>query len=238
MQHGDGNRIDDQRVAGSGGAPRNADAVQRSEVLPVEGRRERLPWLEHERWVQRTDHRGATAHVIGISMGDHEGGQSSGAASTKKRHHDVATRIRGRAPGAGINKQPLAQRCPYCDRVALTHIQDVDLQVLAPCAHRRYRDNREDPAHTRSSGEEPDGYHTPHRSTPPHPHQTREHDDPRSGESEARRPDKMSPGQLGTERGHSLQHCKHQSGTAREQLARDQASEDAGHGKARERYCD
>src|SRR5206468_3567909 len=123
-QHLDGDAIQLEPVTASCRTPLCAVALDCGEEAKIAGVGHRLSRLEHERGVERVEHRRQTAEVIEMRVRGHDTRKLRRAVTTQERHHDAAPRIPLWPARATIDQQPPAGRTAQCDGVSLTDVQE------------------------------------------------------------------------------------------------------------------
>src|SRR5439155_26145990 len=84
----------------------------------------RLPRLQHERGIERIQHRPQAAEVIEMRVGRHDRRQLSRASLAQKRHHDSAAGVASWSARPAVDQQPPPRRTAQRNRIPLSDVQE------------------------------------------------------------------------------------------------------------------
>ncbi len=90
-----------------------------------------MAWLYHEGRLHRFDHGGHPAEVIGIAVRDHHDVEASYTPLSQERQHHPLAGIKAGYSGATIDEYPSPSRRAENDGIALTHVEEMDLDIAA-----------------------------------------------------------------------------------------------------------
>ncbi len=123
MEHREADAVEREVLARAGRMPGDTVAVERGEqrgISRIGDRRARLQQQSHR---ESAEQGGNPAHVVGVGMGDDDGGQRADALPFQERRHHPAPRIAALVGRPRIDHEPAAaRRAKYCT-VALPHVE-------------------------------------------------------------------------------------------------------------------
>jgi len=183
VEHRKPDRIHHEDIAAARRTPFCACGLDSAQKLEIEIGLQRLAWLYHQGGQHRLDHGGNTAEVVGVAVGDHHDIEALYPPLSQERQHHPPAGIKTGESGASIDEHPSASGRPEHDRIALPHVEEVDLDLLVPWVPGESGKNGKYPAGQQPACQRPLAYNGGHGPTPADPQHRGEQQTP--GEREA-----------------------------------------------------
>ena len=119
--------------------------------------------------MHRLDHGGNTAEVVGIAVGDHHNIEALYPPLSQERQHHPLAGIKTGESGATIDEYPSASGRAENNGIALTHVEEVDLDVFAAGVSGEGRKNGKHSAGQQPASQHPLAHNAGHRPAPADP---------------------------------------------------------------------